>query len=292
MALVAAIPRPGPRVIPEGDAVTRPIHSIIIPHRDRQDHLADLFRSLAWAWDHCDLKDRLDVEVIVAHAGEPRQIASLVSLIPDCIPGRIVAWSAPMPIFNKARMLNLGYYHAHGDLVTFLDADAILGPRFLNAAGMLLDDPGLVRVCYRVHHLPADWTWDGDPRELLALFTAYDSFPRGYFGRGTPWRNHPPLKTEVDRVFGNSQGTVRRKDLGDIIHEEAYQGRGFEDLHFLMDLWDHYGDRYRGAAPDDPAANLLLVRHRYRADWDCPESMTQNLAIFRARKLISKRDHW
>jgi len=108
------------------------IHSIIIPHRGRERHLAACLWSIEHSRDVCGFA-RDALEFLVVDADDPFQ--SRVSAT------GIAPWSATFlfdpdhpALFNKPRLLNLGLRHALGDVITFLDADALVGPRFLEAA--------------------------------------------------------------------------------------------------------------------------------------------------------------
>ena len=264
-------------------------HSIIIPHRARLRHLL----TCLWSIERSARLTGERPEVVVVNHGTP--------VFPPrdrSIDLRVVQVEERMPTFNKARLLNLGIEAAGGDVLTFLDADAIVGARWLESVKRLDEttftvhfntweslveigeggvrmpaqfigtdhQPPPTRVCYRVRYLAASLYEASSYRcELhsciLECFRNYDSYPRAYEAYISPG-NCPPEGQEPNPeqhlVFGNSQFSIRRDVLGDLRYDEAYVGHGFEDLDFLWRLWK---DPEQGHAVDYSAVILTDADH-------------------------------
>lgn len=230
------------------------MNSIIIPHRNRHKYLDVCLWSIARSAEHCGVDD-YEVVVVDNGSGFPPQ--------PDDDRTVVVAVNRPTPWFNKPLCLNLGIRHASGDVLTFLDADAIVGQSFLEGISALAD-PSLTRLCYRVRYVSYDRICEmflADSCE--SLFREYDSFQRAFEGYDDPENNADGGSV----VFGNSQFSVRRETLGDLRFNEDFDGRGFEDLWLIRELWRRDGDAYRAKILTDPDHALLHIKHGYEADW-------------------------
>ena len=208
--------------------------SIIIPHRDRVRTLTMCLWSLRRSATFCPDKDW---EVVVADAG--------TALIPYYRNVEVVHDPTHGELFNKSRLLNIGIAESVGDVLVFLDADALVGTHFLEST-LPLRDPGLTKLCYRVKCLPVKWlgTLERLPEEergdrLDEFFADWDRYEKGFEGYGTPedgwWRKHhgPP----PEPIFGNSQFAIRREVLGDIRFNEDFVGGGYEDIWMNRELF-------------------------------------------------------
>jgi len=256
------------------------LHSIIIPHRNRHDHLRQCLQSIEWAQHTCGA-GTLAHEVVVVDNGsaEPPGVSRWGF-------ARLVVDERPMPVVNKCALLNRGIDEARGEILTFLDADAIVGPLWLHGAARLLADDRPTLVAYRVRYLPQGQSVTS-PEVWMALFTAaaYNSRQRAWEGYGTPDRSpREPPEYCTGPVFGNSQFSIRRDVLGDLRWDEAYVGRGWEDLDMLWRLWRRIGSAaYRGFIErDDPRYCLYHAKHPYSADWRNGPCTSANLCRWTA----------
>lgn len=244
------------------------MHSIVIPHRDRVDHLR---LCLEFILQSAVATGCLDFEVVLVDAGMdvPYRL---------CQGNRLRLVDLPRePVFNKNRCLNAGIDAAQGDLLTFLDCDMLVGPRFLDAAPSFLDDPSLTRLCYRSGQIPVGTSHLAGVRDEAVIDWCHRVFAEGRYDgldfrsefRGAPdnaaWEGEP--------VFGNGQYSIRRDVLGDLRFDEEYAGAGYEDLDMIRAIWWRYGDQYRGVMPSDPQMNLLHLKHKQ----DCPHWRTREL---------------
>lgn len=230
------------------------LNSIIIPHRNRNQYLDVCLWSIALSAKHCGISD---YEVVVIDNGSnalPKPADTHVV---------VVAVNRPTPWFNKPLCLNLGIEHSRGDVLTFLDADAIVGKSFLEGISELAD-PTLTRLCYRVRYVYYDDICRMFmPDSCDRLFRDYDSLQRAFEGYGDPERN----ADGGEPVFGNSQFSITRHLLGDLRFNERFDGRGFEDLWLIREIWRRYGSTYKGKILTDPDHALIHVKHGYESDW-------------------------
>ncbi len=158
------------------------------------------------------------------------------------------------PFFNKPKLLNIGISHAKGDVLTFLDADAIVAPRFMENPQRLVAEPSLTKLCYRVRHLSkADAQPVHDNSDWRAvierLFADYGEKRIRAEHYGQPDKGS--WKRTSTPIFGNSQFSIRREVLGDLRFDERFKGRGYEDIHFNFLIWKHYYKTYRAEIVTD-----------------------------------------
>ena len=249
-------------------------HTIIIPHRDRPDHL----RACLWSIRRsAEVTGRTDYEVHVVDDGEREYTWPVYERVRH-------TWSPGhgRP-FNKSLLLNWGTEYSLGEFITFLDADAIVGPRWLECVPF---GEHITRVCYRVRYITAPDTWTTAYDSCPLAFEAYgspDSSPlggaahqgmaRGEVDPDGPWKPDSP---DDSLVFGNSQFTIRREALGDLRFDENFTGRGFEDLDMIWRIWLKHGRRYKGVIWTDADHAMFHLTHDYDATWSTPEILSRH----------------
>lgn len=210
--------------------------TIIIPHRDRKVSLAICLRSLALSAEICGEPDH---EIIIVDGGsedfDPADYGCRVIVRPQQRP------------FNKCALLNCGIDAARGDVLTFLDADAVVAPLFFRAA-RVLDNPAITKICYRVRRLPLERAEKlRTRRDLESLFADYTSeLRREAYGSPDCWTTHRRRRRRGP-VFGNSQFSIRAETLGALRYNELYQGHGYEDIAFNLTIWREHYENYRAA---------------------------------------------
>jgi len=218
--------------------------SVIIPHRDRNDNLAMCLASLHMAVRYGGYRGADPPEIIVVDGGSV--------VVPNVSENmRVVRCPADNP-FNKAKLLNVGIAQSSGDLLTFLDADAIVAPGFLAAPLRIWETfPAVTKVAYRVRYLepPMVRTFAATESvwEYRALFYSYrwSAAPVAKEAYEAPHRfSNRNRSNRATPVFGNSQQTVPRWVLGDTRFDEEYAGRGFEDIDFNLSLWEYRQQTY------------------------------------------------
>lgn len=216
------------------------MHSIIIPHRDRNAYLEQCLWSIERSARECEVED---YEVVVVDDYSKTPVAS-----PDRVTVVGIA-KCPTSPFNKPLLQNIGIEKSSGEILTFLDADAIVPTRWFDCAAILsrLGSNAITKLCYRVRSLPVKaLTWlqyAGEARgELIdEWFDNYDAYPKAFEGYGEAHTNGD----EGTPVFGNSQFSILRKCLGTTRFNEEYKGRGFEDLWLNRELWRRDKKNYR-----------------------------------------------
>ena len=239
-------PRPRPRPIrgPEPKP-TCPSHSILIPHRGRQKYL-----------DQC----LASIHRSAAACGSPKY-ETIVIEPPD-----------DGSVFNKSILYNRGIAKAHGDVISFIDADMLVGPRWMEGVAKLVEDPRIVRLCYRVRRLSRGRTeelfgkGDDEAAFIQALFHVYDHFELASEAYRAPDRCRPGEAVGwAHEVYGNSQFSITREKLADIRYDERYEGKGREDWEIARQMQRRYGTEYRGFIWTDAEHAMFHVWHDYNA---------------------------
>ncbi|MHC4302462.1 MAG: glycosyltransferase [Planctomycetota bacterium] len=251
------------------------LHSVIIPHRNRNRQIYQAIWSIA---DSAYRSGCLDYEIVVVDHNSRQKP-------PSPIPVRIVVCQDRPGVLNKSRLCNLGIEAADGDILSFVDADMLVGRNWAADTQKVLRKPdGPTRLAYRVRHLKiidqahinTDLVLaqldacDGNDAARRALqqtwFDKYKEFTRAFEAYGNPEDgNKPKVKTPV---FGNSQFSIRRDVLGDLRFNEEFVGAGWEDIWMAWAIWKRAGDSYRGAIFADADQAMLHIWHGQRYDKD------------------------
>ena len=272
------------------------LHSIVIPHRSRNRVLNQCLLSIDGSRAHsgCD-----DYEVIVVDDSDQ------VPILPD-VPNVSILSLMPPPdgVFNKPQLLNHGIGASNGDLLTFLDADMLVGRDWLSAAPSRLGrrcevdlngEPPLTCLFYRVRHLMVTEVRERNQDIVLHaleacsttrenFFARYDEFTRAFEARGCPWCSKP---RHQEPLFGNSQLSIRRDMLADLRFNEDFSGYGFEDLWFIRELWWRRGQRYRAEICTAPNESLLHILHESKMS---PKGPWYNSALNTRNQHLWQRD--
>lgn len=252
-------------------------HSVIIPHRNRAAYLDGCIWSIYRA---ARMTGFSSCEILIVDNppkyGQFLEFGNASRFGP--FPVKIITDSVFMQPFNKARLLNLGIERASGDVLTFLDADAIVPERFLTLPLMLLDDEKYTKLCWRVRCLnyPCLRQLEADPDgrdDLVAgWFDKYSKYDIPFEAYGEPHTSNPSLSRPEDGpAFGNSQFSITREKLGDLRYNEEYKGRGFEDLWMNREIWRQYSDDYNPVPPSDSRGMFHIRRHPHdepERGWD------------------------
>lgn len=260
-------------------------HSIIIPHRNRNRQLFQTLWSIERSARLCSTDD---YEVlIVDHRSVQSPLCSRFA--------RILYDNSPRGLFNKPRAQNIGIEAARGEVLTFLDADMLVGRAWMESEAYRAP-PWITRVCYRVRQLTIagqenmitvlgllEQLPDNQKHSMLdSWFEQYDSFTNVFEAYRTPeagnvnaddWPRPGP-------VFGNSQFSIRRDVLRDLRFNEQQEGAGFEDLWLTNQIWQRDKANYEGRILTEPTHALLHISHPRpmdpKSDWCTPESNRAN----------------
>ena len=147
---------------------------------------------------------------------------------------------------------------AKGAVLTFLDADAIVGSCFMQGV-QWLQASSLTKLCYRVRYIR--------PKDTLN-WADYDDYTLAFEAYGDPMNNlaekhqKGPIDFDAAPVFGNSQFSITRRMMDDLRWDEEYVGRGFEDVAMNRAIWRKYPG-YTAAIMRHPAYAMLHMWHLY-----------------------------
>jgi len=199
------------------------LHSIIIPVLNRNERLQVCLKSIHDSAKTCEITD---YEILIVDGGSQEVYKSNNNERVVCCQGLEPIRCLPneSPPFNKSRCLNTGIDSTQSQncILSFLDADAIVGERFMEAAQSATKYD---RVCYRVR----------DSKNNSLSYEAYGN-------PDTNWQYNielaePVLPTPDLKPQGNSQFSIQKKTLGELRWNESYFGRAFEDLWFIRELY-------------------------------------------------------
>lgn len=303
------------------------MHSILVPHRDRNAYLDLCIWSIKRSARICDVED---YEIVIAEHGS-RQIP------PPSNHVRVIVDERPMPtvmirdrplenVFNKPRLQNVAIDEARGDVLSFVDCDALVGSMWMAGVNQLTLDPRLTRLCYRVRYLKETWlgkleSVDNNSRasQLAGCWKEYDApapgprtknackydlgfeayrlpacdrFDRVAFEPGVKLGYEETDGWAAGEVFGNSQFSITRKALGDTRPNEEYAGRGNEDIEFNRSIWRAHGEHkgHVGLIRFGPEWNMFHLKHPYDPAWqgsrDAEWIKKENACRFTGRRLV------
>ena len=146
-----------PRAQAPGTVTGLPTISVIVNTCDRSDSLRTLLRSL-------DRQSYCDFEVVVALG--PTRDDSLEMLASE-FPNRVCVVRCPE--FNLSTSRNLGLAHAAGEVVAFIDDDAVPCHRWMEQIAQVYTDPEVTGVGGRTHNVNSG---RGEIQFLNGLVTA------------------------------------------------------------------------------------------------------------------------
>ncbi len=267
------------------------LHSIIIPHRNRNAELAACLASVISSARRCGVNFKsFEILVVDTQSDEAPERFDRTEIIHDDAPLEMVEVNGrKVPAYSKTRALNIGIEAARGQFLTFLDADSIVGRHFMRpvlpivfATGVNGTIPKLTKLCYRVRLLPREKFDPYAPFNAQDHFKDYEHYPitAEFYGSPTGGKNWP---TDPDPrlVFGNSQQTIPRKNLCNVRFNERYVGAGYEDIEFNRALARKWKSRYRAKMVTEPECSILQIQTIDRADdWWIPERATHNQRLY------------
>lgn len=264
--------------------MSAPSLSVVVKTYEWPEALDLVLRSLS------EEKDE-DVEVVVADDGSGRRTAQVVSSWREDFAGRLAHVRQADQGFRLARIANLATLEAQGELLVFLDGDAIPRRGFLRAVRRAAL-PGWFLTTKRVNMSrrlseralrgrARVWRWSTlqwlalHPRELVAAPRRREPNRPGMLlpirDRRRPWRNGQPEFRPPYDLYGCFVG-VHRGDLERVNgFDMRYEGWGEEDVDLAVRL------RRAGlrCGWPGPAATLLHLWHEDRV-------RTANMPLLRA----------
>jgi len=182
---------------------------------------------------------------------------------------RYVESVPPQKTFNKPALLNQGIKVSRGNTISFLDADVMVGVDFSQTL-KALDQPSLTKVCYRLRYLPAHKTPADHQscRNVEMAFDNYEAMPLRIESYGQPHLTYYKPAPAGLAIFGNSQFSITRKNLGDVRYRETCENGRASDLVFNLDLAVSHGEKYKARIFTDAAHSLLTFRHPRSTAWN------------------------
>lgn len=264
------------------------LHSVIIPHRNRNDDLRHCLWALNESYKACGLgRDDVEVVVVDTRSDEVPEVCGGVSrtqLVYDHNTLKTVKIIHKHPggtssttthqVYCKTAALNVGMDAANGELLTFLDADAIVGPKFLNAwkdrcaLGWPCCCPP-TKLAYQIRQIDdkgvALLRTEGPQSSVetrkrwghLSTTTEIYVTPGNDIAIG----NIPCVPEEYDSrlVIGNSHFTIPWENLRGRRWNEDYIGAVSEDLDMLRGIYLDHGDDYRAQICRHPDYAILGI---------------------------------
>ena len=246
------------------------MHDIIIPHKGREHNLGLCLASLRRSAERCGIED-YRIHIVGEWDNDPpsillddgfRQHCLCYGASDDCV-ADVPLYPDEAAPFWKSHLLNNGIEMSNGDVLTFLDADAIVGRYFLRGPEVLAAST-LTLLSYRVRYCPATVTEHSHEE----LFRHYDAakpngsplYRIGHEAYGQPDGGTGKFKLPA---FGNSQFTIRRDVLGETRYDERYFGRGYEDLDILRRICQKCMGRYSAAIMTAGDYAMFHINHKY-----------------------------
>lgn len=173
-------------------------------------------------------------------------------------------------VFNKAQLLNDGVEYANGDVLTFIDADSIVGSAFMESVNALIDDPAMTKLCYRVRKC------DDITKDHAKLFAAYDSFPLAGEAYGAPHNLRSGRKSESEAVYGNSHFSITREKLANVRWDESFLDGRMEDVEMNRRIAAYHGPAYKATIVTDPSHAILTLDHGRNPAWNATQTHRNN----------------
>jgi hypothetical protein len=163
-----------------------------------------------------------------------------------------------------------------------------------------LGPAALTKLCYRVRYLPKtslealDEATSERRIELVdgpdGWFARWKSFQRAreHYGQadkdphdyppGRGWEGDEPYELPV---FGNSQFSISRLELGELRFDERYVGRGFEDLSMNRAIYLAKDKDYRAGIVTDPQHAMFHIRNPNQGElWGAGKQNRANFQLF------------
>jgi hypothetical protein len=206
---------------------------------------------------------------------------------------KLIVSAEPFGVLNKNLLLNIGIEMARGKILSFLDADMLVGKYWMGRTLQRLGDNAPqrpTRLAYRVRQLKIDDNAHQNPDLVLGQlkderfrsredkeafldgwFSEYENFTRGFEAYGRPEAGWHPITGDpkIDwPVFGNSQFSIRRDVLGDLRFDEWFEGAGYEDIGMAWAIQKQAGLGYRGEILTDAEYALFHIWHGPRVETD------------------------
>ena len=263
-----------------------PLHSIIIPSLNRDKHLSVCLASIHHSAQVCGVPIT-DFEIVVA--GETMIVERGFRLIQfKNVPSVELGPNEAMP-YHKTAALNTAMDCARGDVFSFLDADAVVGPRWMENVKRLEQDDTLTKLAYRVKYATfTRWDSDSTTKTWQWAFENWDDLAgcpvvfEAYGQADNDWAERIRKgETPVGPRYGNSQFSIRRDKLYGLRFDERYIGRGFDDIHFNRAIAEYHGVAYRCEIVTDGPRALFHIKHPQSPGFEAGDWNRRNERLYR-----------
>lgn len=247
LVLAGALSRPRPARVPDGPL---PFISVVVPAKNEEAVIEATVRSLC-AMDYAEDGDRR-FEVMVV---DDRSTDGTAPILKKLARERaITVVHTPEGSFGKAAALNLGIARSRADIIAVFDADARVGPDFLQRMVPLLAEPGV-----------------GGVQARRVLYNA---------GQNAVTR----LQDDEYRLFQRTLQRARRA-LGGMV---CFAGNG---LLFRREALDEVGGWNEDALTEDIDLSVRFHLAGWEIRY-CDETIVWEEAVTHLRPLVRQRVRW
>jgi len=133
----------------------------------------------------------------------------------------ISSHSNKIKTYNKAKDINLGVKRAKYPIITLIDSDVLLHPKFLIQTLNKIDR--VDKICHNVYYLD-QWTTNNILNNKININYDYKQL------------NRAKMRRIGKNILGNSHQTLSKELFLRVKYDESYEGYGCEDLDFNLRL--------------------------------------------------------
>lgn len=242
-------------------------NSVIIPYRDRPDHL----KLCLQAFEKCS--HRLPTEIVIVDQGSTDDALDIIEPFDERLDINYIYIPDDGP-FHLTKVLNVGLKNAQGNYITKIDVDMLPTLTFLANIEQRYDhgyDYTGLKFAHRIHLMDSNQT--EMVKNNLSLFYSYlscnpqvvpNTFPDTYKGIKTGWSAFSIHRETLLKAGGWNEG---------------FKGYGLDDVELNMRL-HHSHHVFTDINTKSP---LFHLHHGKQANWNDEKLEKQNQTLFEAR---------